>query len=358
MIGLFINTCRCASPCERDDRPSPGCAASRARRVEAAAATSTRRSSDVHALERRCRRDGRCSTACWCSRTIPVGRRPGAAERLRLRRPRAGLRRAHQLPADPGGGRPTRGLQLELSSTGGRFDPATVRAHARDHLAHLLQGFAGPSRRRRLGRRCRSLGRARRRTWPRVSTVDHADPPPARRSTSWSPRRRRSAPGRGRRSTGGDGHLTYGELDRRGRPRSPAACARRRRAGGRGRRCCLERSRTWWSALLGILEAGGAYVPLDPAYPARAPRAACSRTAASRRSLLVAGRRRCRTCRRGDRRAWTSPPIAADRGAAGATAHAVPASTPPNLAYVIYTSGSTGRPKGVVVTPPATSAAC
>ncbi len=73
--------------------------------------------------------------------------------------------------------------------------------------------------------------------------------------------------GRRRRSSSADQSLTYGELDRRGRPPGPPPAP----AGGRARRCgwacCAERSPDLVVGLLGILKAGGAYVPLDPAYP-------------------------------------------------------------------------------------------
>ncbi|HEX8273213.1 MAG TPA: amino acid adenylation domain-containing protein [Longimicrobiaceae bacterium] len=139
---------------------------------------------------------------------------------------------------------------------------------------------------------------------------------------------------------GGDGALTYAELDRRAG--AVAAGLRARGIGPESRVAIfVDRSAGMLAALLGVLKAGGAYLPLDPAYPA--DRIAYILEDSGARAVLT------ERALAGALPAFAGEVVlldeipAGDAGAAGAPV------APENLAYVIYTSGSTGKPKGVQV---------
>jgi len=136
------------------------------------------------------------------------------------------------------------------------------------------------------------------------------------------------------------GHLSYGELERRGR-----RLGEHLRGLGAGPEVrvglCLERSGERIVALVGILLSGAAWVPLDPAYPrgrlefilADAGISAVVTTRSLARDLPGSGARRVLI-------EELPPPAAVSAGPA--------LGSPERLAYAIYTSGSTGRPKGVM----------
>jgi amino acid adenylation domain-containing protein len=140
----------------------------------------------------------------------------------------------------------------------------------------------------------------------------------------------------------GDGHLTYGELDRRAN-----RLAHRLRGLGVGPEVRvgvhLDRSAEMVISLLAVLKAGGAYVPIDPTYPAE-------------RVTFMAGDSRARVLltRSGLPEVAAGAETAVVRLDGGAAWAGLPASSPgaavrpDHLAYVIYTSGSTGRPKGAM----------
>ena len=142
-----------------------------------------------------------------------------------------------------------------------------------------------------------------------------------------------------------DGHLTYGELDRRAN--QLAHWLQRRGVGPEvlvG--LFLDRSLESIVGLLGVLKAGGAYVPVDPRYPVQ--RMAYVVEDARLRLFLTQEHLRGKLP--------ASSPETLSLDAEWATVAAEPTEPPPtaltpgHLAYIIYTSGSTGRPKGVMVT--------
>ena len=149
---------------------------------------------------------------------------------------------------------------------------------------------------------------------------------------------------------GGDGQLTYAELNERAE-----RLAFHLRGFGVGAESrvgvLLERSAGMVVALLGVLKAGGAYVPLDPEYPGARLRFMAEDAGLSvllTRSGMadVLGGRGPAVVRLDElevegRGEEVRGPFG--EGKSGAAA------SPDNLAYVIYTSGSTGRPKGVSV---------
>lgn len=151
-----------------------------------------------------------------------------------------------------------------------------------------------------------------------------------------------------------DGHISFGELDRR----STRLAAYLRDYGAKpGARVAarLGRSTALPIAVLGILKTGAAYVPLDPDYPAGRIEAMIADAAPVLviNSSTVSGPA-------GETSVITDRPVI-DIGAepqAAAPADESPQTesvqngstpSPDDLAYVIFTSGSTGRPKGIGV---------
>lgn len=124
---------------------------------------------------------------------------------------------------------------------------------------------------------------------------------------------------------GGEGKLTYGELDDRSN-----RLAARLKAEGVGPESLvavkLERSFDLVVALLAIFKAGGAYLPIDPAWPQE-------RVA----FILDDARPSFVLSRTWLERSFAASPTRMERP------------SPSQLAYVIYTSGSTGKPKGVMI---------
>jgi amino acid adenylation domain-containing protein len=142
---------------------------------------------------------------------------------------------------------------------------------------------------------------------------------------------------------GGDGALTYAELNRRS---DLLACHLQTLGVGPETPVgiCLERSPWLIVGLLGILKAGGAYVPLD----ARYPRERLSFTFADARLAVLLTQ---------ESLLGVLPPFdevvcldrdwpAISRGDGSVEARVGGGR---QTAYVIYTSGSTGRPKGVAI---------
>ncbi|WP_210604560.1 non-ribosomal peptide synthetase [Brevibacterium oceani] len=166
-----------------------------------------------------------------------------------------------------------------------------------------------------------------------------------------------------------DGHISFGELDRR----STQLADRLRDLGaGPGARIAarLGRSTTLPVAVLGILRTGAAYVPLDPDYPADRIEAMIADAA----PVLVinsstvsgpAGETNMTTDRPVidiDAQPQSAAPAAESTQAGSAQAGSAQTGSaqagsqqtgstpaPDDLAYVIFTSGSTGRPKGIGV---------
>jgi len=102
-----------------------------------------------------------------------------------------------------------------------------------------------------------------------------------------------------------------------------------------------ERSATFVTAMLGVLEAGGAYVPLD----ASAPRERIAQTLADCGAVCVLAERRSESID-----GLPGAGIIGEIAQAAARPRAPgPLAATERPAYVIYTSGSTGTPKGVVV---------
>jgi natural product biosynthesis luciferase-like monooxygenase protein/FkbM family methyltransferase len=141
----------------------------------------------------------------------------------------------------------------------------------------------------------------------------------------------------------GDGHLSYGELDRRA-----SAFGARLRSTGIGPEAIvgvvLERGADLLIVILGILKSGAAYLPLDPKWP----RARVHSVLTDARAAAVIAQSMTRSLVDGG----TTPVILADDGQAPPeAARPTPriARLGSHLAYVIYTSGSTGQPKGVAV---------
>jgi amino acid adenylation domain-containing protein len=144
----------------------------------------------------------------------------------------------------------------------------------------------------------------------------------------------------------GGEHLSYGELERRGRTIAVALAAHGVRPGDRVA-LFVDRSGAMIAGLLGIQWAGGAYVPLDPAYPKK--RNADVVTDAASAAVVTT------SALRSDLPATDRPVICIDEletndGGAGFADRFPSRADPDSPAYVLYTSGSTGRPKGVVVT--------
>ncbi|MFB4285729.1 amino acid adenylation domain-containing protein [Nonomuraea sp. MTCD27] len=133
---------------------------------------------------------------------------------------------------------------------------------------------------------------------------------------------------------GGDGTLTYAELDRR----AERAAARLRELGVHADdvvAVVMDRSVETVVALLATLKAGGAYVPIETATPA----------ARRERILLDSGAKAVFAARD----LGGGPPRVSLEGTAGGCLPAVRVD-PGNLCAVYYTSGSTGNPKGVACT--------
>lgn len=141
-----------------------------------------------------------------------------------------------------------------------------------------------------------------------------------------------------------DGHITYGELDRRAN-----RVAHHLQSLGVGPdvrvAVCMESSRELLVSYLGILRAGGAYVPVDPGYPSDRLEFVCRDSEAQ--AILTrpqfAERFKGATCpvlavELGDEFLADMPETAPETEVG-----------PQNLVYVIYTSGSTGTPKGVLI---------
>ncbi|MCA1615208.1 MAG: amino acid adenylation domain-containing protein [Acidobacteria bacterium] len=143
---------------------------------------------------------------------------------------------------------------------------------------------------------------------------------------------------------GGDGQLTYAELE--ARAERLAAHLRGLGVGVESRvGVLLERSAGMVVALLGVLKAGGAYVPLDPEYPAERLRFMADDAGLS----VLLTRSGLREALKGCAVSVVCADELGDETAGVEGARAGVAVSPDNLAYVIYTSGSTGRPKGVCV---------
>ncbi|RKG65329.1 amino acid adenylation domain-containing protein, partial [Corallococcus sp. CA054B] len=141
---------------------------------------------------------------------------------------------------------------------------------------------------------------------------------------------------------GGQGRLTYAELNRRANQ-----LAHHLLALGVGPDVpvgvLFERSAEQLIAILGILKAGGCYVPLDPQYPADYVQQVL--TDAHPR-MVVANRQL------GERLLWgVDQRIHLDDAQLLARESGDPKVrvSPEQLAYVMYTSGSAGLPKGVMV---------
>ncbi|RSM50663.1 non-ribosomal peptide synthetase [Amycolatopsis balhimycina DSM 5908] len=139
---------------------------------------------------------------------------------------------------------------------------------------------------------------------------------------------------------GGDGVLTYRQLDERAGRLAGRLASRGIRRGDRVA-VVMDRSADLVVALLAVWKAGAAYVPVDAGYPA--PRVAFM-VADSAAKLVV-----CSAASRGAVPAGVEslePAAAAEEGASDAPAATV---RPGDPAYVMYTSGSTGTPKGVTI---------
>ena len=144
---------------------------------------------------------------------------------------------------------------------------------------------------------------------------------------------------------GGNGQLTYRELDRRSN--QLAAYLQARGVGpDTPVGLCLEPSCEMVVGILGVLKAGGDCVPLDPSYPA--DRLAHVLTDTGLRMLLS------QEFLRSQLPPGNAEILSLDSDwAAIERESAEPVRSqckPSNLAYVIYTSGSTGKPKGVQIT--------
>ena len=141
------------------------------------------------------------------------------------------------------------------------------------------------------------------------------------------------------------GHLTYGELERRSNQLAQLLLGRGVTRGALVG-LCMERSSDMIVALLGILKAGAAYVPIDHEYPAERLRFLIQDSDVS----LVLTHSSVRESVPLD----DSKVICLDleRERIEASDPALPAVTvrPDDLAYLLYTSGSSGEPKGVAVT--------
>ncbi|HZR54685.1 MAG TPA: amino acid adenylation domain-containing protein, partial [Streptosporangiaceae bacterium] len=150
---------------------------------------------------------------------------------------------------------------------------------------------------------------------------------------------------------GGEGGLTYGELNARAN-----RLARHLISLGAGPgqlvAIAMPRSAELIVALLAVLKCGAAYVPVDPDYPP------------DRQAFMLADARAAITVTTG-RLAGSLPsataPLVLDDPAVAEVISGYPAGDvgdderrgrlrPEHPAYAIYTSGSTGRPKGVLVT--------
>jgi amino acid adenylation domain-containing protein len=140
-----------------------------------------------------------------------------------------------------------------------------------------------------------------------------------------------------------EGSLTYRELDSRANQ-----VAWYLRTLGVGPETtvgvCLDRSRTAFAALLGVLKAGGAFVPLDPSYPSERLGFMMADSGAP---VLITEQRQPRE--------WLPEGVQVvllDRDRAviahQSTERLGLSADGDGLAYVIYTSGSTGIPKGVL----------
>jgi len=143
---------------------------------------------------------------------------------------------------------------------------------------------------------------------------------------------------------GGDGRLTYAQLDARANQLAHYLIGSGVRPGSRVA-LCMEKSCATVVAILATMKIGAAYVPLDPAYPAA--RIAYMIDDARPDALVTCGRGTAATA------AVDLPSIALDtqwaQVADQATHRPAFSARPQAYAYVIYTSGSSGQPKGVMV---------
>ncbi|MGW1779990.1 amino acid adenylation domain-containing protein, partial [Streptomyces sp. NPDC002143] len=128
---------------------------------------------------------------------------------------------------------------------------------------------------------------------------------------------------------GGDGLLTYADLDARANRLAHALAAQGVEAETPVA-VLMERSADLVVAILGIVKAGGGYVPLDPGFPP------------ARIDLVVR--------ETGAALVLTEDVLTALLAAESRTHAPQVVCHPDQLAYVMYTSGSTGRPKGIAVT--------
>ena len=102
---------------------------------------------------------------------------------------------------------------------------------------------------------------------------------------------------------------------------------------------CLDRSKEFIAAVLGVLKAGGVYVPMDPAEPK-------DRTLAIFRNLAPF----CILSHQRIQRSFSGKHmIHIDQMIQKKTSNPNTKISPDQLAYIIYTSGSTGKPKGVEI---------
>jgi amino acid adenylation domain-containing protein len=141
---------------------------------------------------------------------------------------------------------------------------------------------------------------------------------------------------------GGEGDVTYRELDRRARQ---LAYRLTQLSVGPGVLVglCLPRSASLYVGMLAILKAGAGYVPLDPSHPIERIEWVLTDTAASvivtstTLAPLFDGKVDAQLVRVDDRGDDDESPLPES------------VTVPGDLAYVIHTSGTTGRPKGVAI---------